>query len=219
MTIRGAMTRDSRPHTQRLEHRPWRDPRLILGVLLVLVSTLLGAAALAAGNSSTGYWAARSDVRAGDPVKRSDLISAEAHVPDDSARHLVPVDEALPAPIRELVWTRDVGEGALVTRAAVSTRGASDVTELPLTVTAGAAPTDLRRGDRVDVWVGPGPGDDAGQEAELVLSDVRIVSSGHAGSIEGAPSRTVLVDVPDAELSGSVVSTVAAGHVTMVRVS
>jgi hypothetical protein len=37
--------------------------------------------------------------------------------------------------------------------------------------------------------------------------------------VRGAPSRTVLVDVSEAELSGSVVSTVAAGHVTMVRIS
>lgn len=219
MTIRGAMTRTSRARTPRLEHRPWRDPRLILGVLLVLGSTLLGAAAVAAGTSSTGYWAVRSDVRAGDRIQRSDLVPAEAHVPDDSARHLVPVDEAWPAPLDELVWTRNLGAGALVSRATVSTRGAAEVTELPLTVTVGAAPTDLQRGDRVDVWVGPGPGDDAGQEAELVLSRVRVVSSGASGSIEGAPSRTVLVDVPDDELSGSVVSTVAAGHVTMVRVS
>ena len=37
--------------------------------------------------------------------------------------------------------------------------------------------------------------------------------------MRGGLSRTVLVDVSEAELSGSVVSTVAAGHVTMVRVS
>ncbi len=219
MTVRGAMSKPSRPRSPRLEHRPWRDPRLVLGVLLVLVSTLLGAAALAAGSSSTGYWSVRSDVRGGDPVKRTDLVPAEAHLPDDSARHLVQVDDPLPARLDELVWARDVGEGALVTRASVTTRGATNVTELPLTVATRAAPTDLQPGDRVDVWVGPGPGDDAGQKAERVLSDVRVVSSGASGSVEGAPSRTVLVDVANADLSGAVVSTVAAGHVTMVRVS
>ncbi len=219
MTIRGAMTKDSRPRATRLEHRPWRDPRLVLGVLLVLGSTLLGAAAVATASSSTGYWAVRSDVRAGEPVERADLVPAEAHLPDDSARHLVAVDEPWPARLDQLVWARDVGDGALVTRASVSVRGSKDVTELPLTVATGAAPTDLRRGDRVDVWVGPGPGDDAGQEAKRVLSGVRVVSSGASGSIEGAPSRTVLVDVAEADLSGAVVSTVAAGHVTMVRVS
>ena len=219
MTIRGAMTRQSRPRTTRLEHRPWRDPRLILGVLLVLASTVLGAAAVAAGSSTTGYWAVRSDVRAGDPVKRSDLVRAKAHLPDDAARHVIRTDEALPARLADLEWKRDLGDGALVARSALTTQEAGSVTELPLTITAGAAPTDLQRGDRVDVWVGPGPGDDATQKAARVLRDVRVVSSGSSAAVRGAPSRTVLVDVSDADLSGSVVSTVAAGHVTMVRVS
>ena len=219
MTIRGAMTRQSRPRTTRLEHQPWRDPRLLLGVLLVLVSTVLGAAAIAAASSSTSYWAVRSEVRAGDPVKRADLVRAEAHLPDDAARHVLRTDEALPARLADLVWARDVGDGALVTRSALTTHEAGGVTELPLTITAGAAPTDLQRGDRVDVWVGPGPGDDATQKAARVLRDVRVVSSGGSATARGAPSRTVLVDVAGADLSGSIVSTVAAGHVTMVRVS
>jgi hypothetical protein len=192
---------------------------LILGVLLVLVSTVLGAAAIAAGSSSTGYWAVRSEVRAGDPVKRSDLVRAEAHLPDDAARHVMRTDETFPARLADLVWANDVGDGALVTRSALTTQGAGGVTELPLTITAGAAPSDLQRGDRVDVWVGPGPGDDATQKAARVFRDVRVVSSGGTATERGAPSRTVLVDVSDADLSGSVVSTIAAGHVTMVRVS
>jgi len=219
MTIRGAMTRQNRPQTARLEHHPWRDPRLILGVLLVLVSTVGGAAAIAAGSSTTGYWAVRSEVRAGDPVKRSDLVRAEAHLPDDAARHVMRADETFPARLADLVWASDVGDGALVTRSALTTHEGGGVTELPLTITAGAAPSDLQRGDRVDVWVGPGPGDDATLKAARVLRDVRVVSSGGSATERGAPSRTVLVDVSDADLSGSVVSTVAAGHVTMVRVS
>ena len=219
MIMRGAMSRLDRPRTARLEHQPWRDPRLILGLLMVLVSTVLGAAAVAAAGSSTGYWAVRSEVRAGDPVKRSDLVPAEAHLPDDAARHLLATDEALPARLDDLVWARDLGDGALVNRAALADQRSGDVTELPLTVTSGAAPDDLQRGDQVDVWVGPGPGDDAGEKSVRVLRDVRVVSIGGSASVRGGPSRTVLVDVSDAELSGSVVSTVAAGHVTMVRVS
>ncbi|MGH3473881.1 MAG: hypothetical protein ACRDOT_03105 [Aeromicrobium sp.] len=219
MTMRGAMSGQSRARTARLEHQPWRDPRLILGVLLVLVSTVLGAAAIAAAGSSTGYWAVRSEVRAGDPVKRADLVRAEAHLPDDAARHLMATDEALPARLDDLIWARDVGDGALVTRAALADRRSENVTELPLTVVSGAAPTDLQRGDRVDVWVGPGPGDDASQKSVRVLQDVRVVSSGGSVSGQDGLSRTVLVDVSEAELSGSVVSTVAAGHVTMVRIS
>jgi hypothetical protein len=214
------MNMEKRPgRTARLEQKAWRDPRLLLGALLVLASTVLGAAAVAAGTSSTGYWAVRSDVRAGDPVERTDFVKAEAHLPGDAARHLLRTDEALPARLDDLVWARDVADGALISRESLANRNGGSVTELPLTVTTGAAPTDLRRGDQVDVWVGPGPGDDAGEKSVRVLRDVRVVSSGGSSSMRGAPSRTVLVDVSGAQLSGAVVSTVAAGHVTMVRVS
>ena len=45
-----------------------------------------------------------------------------------------------------------------------------------------------------------------------------IDSGGDAGSLGGALARTVLVQVPAALVTGQIVSTVAAGHVTVVRV-
>ncbi len=191
----------------------------MLGVLLVLTSTVLGATAVAAGSSSTGYWAVRSEVLAGDPIERADLVRADAHLPADAARHLLPTDEALPARLADLVWSQDLEDGTLVTRSAMASRQAGGLTELPLTVAEGAAPGDLRRGDDVDVWVGPGPGDDTTDKSVRVLDGVRVVSSGGTSTLRATRSRTVLVDVSGVELSGSVVSTVAAGHVTLVRVS
>jgi hypothetical protein len=188
-------------------------------VLLVLASTVLGAAAVAAGSNTAGYWAVRSSVRAGDPVQRSDLVKAEAHVPDDAARHLLRTDEELPARLDDLVWARDLGDGTMIDRAAMSNARDESVTELPLTVTAGSSPADLQRGDHVDVWVGPGPDDGVGQKSARALHDVRVVSDGSAASVRSAPSRTVVVDVSGSELTGPVVSAIAAGHVTLVRVS
>ncbi|MEH3034018.1 MAG: hypothetical protein PGN07_08245 [Aeromicrobium erythreum] len=86
--------------------------------------------------------------------------------------------------------------------------------ELPLVVAPGAAPTDLVRGDRVDVWTGPGPGDDTGLPARRVLGGVPVVSVGR-GSGGG---RTVVVDVGRRPLAPAVVAAVGAGHVTLVRV-
>jgi hypothetical protein len=89
-----------------------------------------------------------------------------------------------------------------------------------LNVATGAAPGDLSRGDLVDVWVGPGPGDDAGGKAVRVLQSVRVVQTGDkAAAIGGSLAQTILVDVDNAQLQGSVVGTVASGHVTLIRVS
>lgn len=192
----------------------------MLGVLLVLGSTVLGATVVAASGSTTAYWAVRDGVRQGDPVQRADLMRSDAHVGGDAADQLMPVDEPLPARLGSLVWSRDLGAGALVDRAALASDATDSVAELPLSVTAGSAPVDLRRGDHVDVWVGPGPGDDTGGKSARVLRDVRVVSTGGGvSSLEGSAARTVLVDVSGVELDGDVVSTVASAHVTMVRVS
>jgi hypothetical protein len=206
--------------TTRLTRPAWSDPRLILGVLLVLGSTVLGATVVAASGSTTGYWAVRDDVKQGDPVERADLVRADAHVSGSAADQLMPVDEPLPERLGSLVWARDLRGGALVDQAALASEATAHVAELPLSVAAGAAPADLQRGDRVDVWVGPGPGDDTGIESARVLRNVRVVSTGgRASSLEGTAARTVLVDVSGVELDGDVVSTVSAAHVTMVRVS
>ncbi len=206
--------------TTRLTRPAWSDPRLVLGVLLVLGSTVLGATVVAASGSTSGYWAVRDDVKQGDPVQRGDLVRADAQVSGDAADLLMPVDEPLPERLGSLVWSRDLRGGALVDRAALASEATEHVAELPLSVTAGAAPADLKRGDRVDVWVGPGPGDDAGITSARALRNVRVVSTGgSASSLEGAATRTVLVDVSGVELDGDVVSTISSAHVTIVRVS
>jgi hypothetical protein len=132
----------------------------------------------------------------------------------------MPVDEQLPERLGSLVWARDLRGGALVDEAALVSKATAHVAELPLSVTSGAAPVDLQRGDRVDVWVGPGPGDDVGIKSVRVLRNVRVVSTGGStSSLEGSAARTVLVDVSGVDLHGDVVSTVASAHVTLVRVS
>ena len=53
-----------------------------------------------------------------------------------------------------------------------------------------------------------------------MLESVRVIESGDdAAASNGSLAQTVLVDVDESQLQGSVVSTVAAGHVTIVRVS
>jgi hypothetical protein len=185
-------------------------------VLLVLGATVLGAYVVAAGDDTEGYWALGRDVAAGDPVQRADLVEARARVEDAAAAALLRTDEELPADLGALRWARAGSEGALVDRSALAREGSTGATELPLSVRLGAAPDDLRSGERVDVWVGPSPEDgaDAG-EAALVLTDVPVVDT---GSIRGAGgTRTVLVDVAGRDLDGDVVAALTARHVTIVR--
>jgi len=206
--------------TTRLHIRPWRDPRLVLGVLLVLGATVLGARLAAAGDDRVAYWSVRADVVPGDVVTRDDLRTTRVRLSDASAATYVRADEEFAAPLESLVWAHPLAGGSLVARTSLVTRSSTARGQLPLSVAQGAAPADLARGDLVDVWVGPGPGDEPGAETVRVLEGVRVLQSGDdAAATGGSLGQTVLVDVDEARLDADVIGTVGAGHVTLVRVS
>ena len=205
---------------QRLHIKPWRDPRLLIGVLLILGATILGARLAAAGDDTAEYWALASSVKPGDQVTRDALVPTRVHLTSSAAANYLRTDQTFDQPLEDLQWANAGSQGALVERAALVPKVTKQRSQLPLNVSTGAAPVDLSRGDLVDVWVGPGPGDDAGGKAVRVLQSVRVVQAGDkAAAIGGSLAQTILVDVDNAQLQGSVVGTVASGHVTLVRVS
>jgi hypothetical protein len=191
----------------------------VLGVLLVLGATVLGARLAAAGDDRVEYWAVGSGTTPGDVVSPDDLRPAKVRLPDAAADNYIRTDEQLDAPLDELVWAYPLARGSLVGRDALVARTATDPGQLPLSVTQGAAPADLARGDVVDVWVGPGPGDEPGGQAVRVLAGVRVLRSGdEAASAGGSLAQTVLVDVDSSQLGTDVIGTVSTGHVTLVRI-
>lgn len=206
--------------TPRLHIRPWRDPRLVLGVLLVLGATVLGARVTAAGDDRVEYWSVRADVTPGDAVSQDDLRPTRVRLGDATADTYIRTDEEFTAPLEDLVWAHPVPRGSLVGRGSLVARSTVARGQLPLSVTQGAAPADLSRGDLVDVWVGPGPGDEPGPKAVQILEGVRVLQTGGDSTAQaGSLAQTVLVDVDESRLDADVISTVAAGHVTLVRVS
>jgi len=210
----------SAPPVRRFDASPWRDPRLIAGVLIVLASTALGGWAIAAADHTVSYWATRGGVHAGEPVHRADLVAVHAKVPTRTARDLLRTDQSLPARLADLRWATDAGAGALVSTEMLERR--SRAVELPLSVGAGGAPPDVRSGDVVDVWAVP---DRAGSESEKstrarrVLSGVRVVSRSSSSGISGGPGVTLVVDAAGTELDATLMSALSTQRLTVVRVS
>lgn len=196
------------PRASRLRVSVLRQPRVLAGVLLVLVATIVGAVFFARATQSSEYWVLSRDVRAGQPLTSADLAVTEAVVRGATADALVPAGTDLPDGAR---WASDRASGTLLTRDAWTTE-ASAVHELPLRVADGKAPHDLAAGDVVDVWVGPGDQDPDAATA-VVLEAVRVVD---VGSSPSSVERTVLVDVgspPEADLMAAL----ARATVTVVR--
>jgi hypothetical protein len=205
---------------RRFNASPWRDPRLIAGVLIVLASTALGGWAIAAADHTVAYWATRSGVRAGEPVHRDDLVAAHAKVPGRTARGLLRTDQALPGRLADLRWAADARAGVLVTSDLLVPR--TRAVELPVSVPAGGIPADVRSGDRVDVWAVPdsaGAADEKSAPARRVLSKVRVVSRSSASGIGGGPGVTVVVDVAGTTLDARLMGALSTQRLTVVRVS
>lgn len=186
------------PPAQRLRVQRWRDPRLWLGVLLVVVSVLAGAALFTSADDTVPVWAADSDVSAGMPLTSDEVHSVRVHFGDGtSAAAYLPADEPIPGGI---VAGRDIAAGELIVAAAVDDASASP-DRLPLLVTPAGLPAGLVVGDRVDVWAVPaqdsaGTGSAGSAKARQVLDDVTVSSLGAEASGGLGSSREVLVALP-----------------------
>ncbi|HUQ00614.1 MAG TPA: hypothetical protein VM093_09165 [Aeromicrobium sp.] len=209
----------------KLDVTPWRDPRLIAGVVLVLASTVLGGWVVAALDRTESFWTVGSNVRAGAPVQRDDLVPVRAKVPGATAAGLLRTDRPLPQRLANLRWATDARAGTLVTEADLASR--ASIVEVPIAVGVGGLPNDLRPGDRIDVWAVAERAADRGEDAAApaprgtrrLLTGVRVVSRTSASGITGGPGVTLVVDAAGKTIDATLMSALAAGHITVVRVS
>ncbi len=200
-TSRGPST-VSTPPARRPAPATWRDPRLIVGVVIVAVSVLLGAQVFERADDTVSVWAVRGDLRSGTTVEASDLERRDIRFTDsrDADRYL-PAGSALP---EGTTLVRDVGAGEMLPRAALGRTGAEPLVEVPVAVAAEAVPATVGTGSVVDVWVTPDAGaGDAEVESVLVFDDVVVVAAPRTGSALGPSStRQVIVGVDPAQEDG-----------------
>lgn len=199
----------------------WRDPRLVVGVVIVAGCVLLGARVLAGADDTVAVWSARTDLTAGSRLSGDDLAAVQVRIAGTGADRYLLAGAAL-APGSTLV--RDVDEGELVPRSSVAASGAPAHLEVPLSVAPDDVPGSVRPGTTVDVWVTPtatAPGE-ARPRARLVLEEVIVVAVPSGGdSLAPRTTRQVIVGV-DESRSGEVAEAlglVADGRVVLVRQS
>ena len=206
-------TPGSSPPALRLRRPGWRDPRLLVGLVLVAASTLAGARLVAASDDTVTVWATADTVRTGDDAADVELVPSRVRLEDGATESSYLSAESRPSG----VFTRDLAAGELVPASAVSNAD-SDVADVALAVEAGDAPVDLAGGELVDVWSVPdlAAGRSAG-DAERVLRAVP-VGTVRSGAALGSTGRQVVVSVDGGVDLGPVLETLAGGRVVLVRV-
>jgi hypothetical protein len=200
------------PPARRAGRPGWRDPRLLLGIVIVAASVVAGSVLLGSGEDATAVWAVRKDLPAGARLTADVLQTRPVHFadPGDLAGYLT---GATPA---GRVLSRPVGAGELVPRGAVD-GAVRHLLEVPLRVDPGDVPATVREGSRVDVWVAPREATaDERPRARRVLTDVPVVRLPPSStSLAPETTRQVIVAVPPGTPLEEALGATSAGRVVL----
>lgn len=147
--------------------RTWMDPRLVIGVALVLAS-LAGVWFVVQQSARTeSAWSATRTLLPGDTVSAGDVERVEVRLPQSQDRYL----DAAADPVG-MVVASTVGEGEVLPLRALGSAAGLDRAAVVIDI-QGALPRAVQAGSLVDVWTAA-PSDD-GYEAPAVLVDDAIV--------------------------------------------
>lgn len=181
------------PTASRLGRPSWRDSRLVVGVLLVLLATVLGARVFAAADDTVPMFVAAQPLKPGDRLTASNLRRVDVQLGDSTTTYLsastgVPADG----------WVRrSVPQGELVPSAAVGGRSDVGVQAVSVKVDATSV-TGLAVGSVVDVWVSPrdpATTQERYLDAQRLLEGVSVASVPTDRTTFGAASGTAAVQL------------------------
>ena len=222
------------PRASRLATPGWLDGRLVLGLLLVLVSVVVGARVLSSADRSTLVWAASKDLTAGTLLAEGDLEPVRVRLFESAGAY---VGAGGQPPVGYVV-RRGLGAGELLPQGALTEpERSAELRLVTVPVEAGHYPPTLRDDQRVDLWVtpradpdpaagpdpaaattAPGPAPLVLRGAQQVLSQVVVASGPVQGELAGAGGTVPIVLQVRPEDVDEVVSAMGLGRLDLVRV-
>lgn len=197
----------------------WRDPRLVLGVLIVAASVLIGSVVFAHADDTTMVWGVRRALPIGSTLTAGDLETRRVGLDGaDLARYLRATGGG---PVGQ-VLQREVGAGELLPAGALAAGGGEIGVRVPLAVGVADLPASVQVGTVVDVWVTGREGSAAAPErAVRAFEQVRVVAiTRDRDSLAPETVRSVIVLVPgalDEQELGELIGRTASGRVILTQ--
>ncbi len=175
----------------RLRRPRWRDPRLLVGIVLVLLSVAGGMLLVSRLAATTPVLVARNDIVVGDTLDPADFVTAEVRLGEQAAAYVGSPDQFPEGAVAvqtvragELLPISSVGQGDGVQLRPV-------VIEVDEAVAASVAP-----GAQVELWSTPADAGTTDRAPASLLVDGAVVRSVDEGSSLGMRSMSVEVLVP-----------------------
>ena len=200
------------PEAVRASPPRWRDGRALIGVVLIVVSMLIGSRLLSSADERPQVWAFTHDLSTGSVVTDDDVTLTSARI--DGNAYLggdhSPVGQRL---------SHRVVAGELVSRSALATSAVGDRRLVTVSVDVAHAPPGLSHGERVDVWMTPK--DDAASLAgnaqpHLIIAGAVVDEVPSIESVGAVSLLPVILDVPNAEVA-RLVAALHHGDLDLVR--
>ncbi|MGO1242311.1 MAG: hypothetical protein ACTMHU_12860, partial [Cellulosimicrobium funkei] len=195
------------PPAARLRRPGWKDPRLLVGVVVVALSVALGSWAVSSASRTVAVYAAGTPLTPGTTVGAAELRTVEVRLGAQTDRYLL-VEDGLPD---EAVVLRTVSAGELVPATALGAATDLAVRAVAVPVTSGLSERIVAGAD-VDLWHVPeaaaAPSRDVAQDApdgpgavpEMLVGGVTVaqVDEGEGTLVVGGPTTVhLLVEVDD----------------------
>ncbi len=182
----GTINNGLRP-AARLKKPSWKDPRLLVGILLVLASIASVTALVGSADQSAEVYAARDNIVLGQKITAAELTTVRVRLGDAQGLYAMASD-TLPA---GQVAVRLVPSGELLTKSSMGTPDALGRKPAALTLEE-ALPKEVGVGSRVDVWVSLPNGKNGYAEPSLLLPAAEVAELTPGSSALGGTKSTAL---------------------------
>ncbi|WP_285248815.1 hypothetical protein [Pseudarthrobacter sp. efr-133-R2A-89] len=182
------MVPDSSVRAARLKRPSWKDPRLLVGVLLVLVSIVGVVFLVGSADRTTEVYAARDGIAVGERLTPENVVRAKVRL-GDTEQHYITVEDGLP---QDVVAMQRIGKDQLVPRASLGEMDRLDRKPVALTIDQ-TLPAQAVAGARVDVWVAQPDAKNGFSEPKLLLPGAEITEVATGSTALGSSKTTVLM--------------------------
>lgn len=181
----------------RLRKPSWKDPRLLIGVLLVLASVAGVVSLVGAADQTTEAYAARQAIAVGEKLTIDKLHRVKVRLGEVGEHYLTPES----GPDGQSVAVQRIGKDQLVPRGSLGQADTLDRKPVAVTVEE-SLPAQAVPGSRVDVWVALPDTRNGFNQPALLLPGAEIAQLTAGGTALGSSRSTiVMVLVPDDQMA------------------
>lgn len=172
----------------RLRKPSWKDPRLLVGILLVLASVVGVISLVGAADQTTEAYAAREPIAVGETLTADKLHRVKVRLGEVEEHYLTPETGLADG----LVAVQRIGKDQLLPRESVGRLDGLDRKPVAITIEE-SLPVQAVAGSRVDVWVALPDTRNGFSEPTLLLPGAEIAQISPGSSALGSSRSTVVM--------------------------